>query len=106
MERVNLVPPLALLKLEEKMFRTYIIIFIVHLCFMFQGCATSEHLEGSSREEAKKFKMTKEEMWNEMERPKIKNLKLQRQIGILENCLLYTSPSPRDRQKSRMPSSA
>ena len=26
--------------------------------------------------------------------------------GILEACLLYTSPSPRDRQKSRMPSSA
>ena len=25
---------------------------------------------------------------------------------ILKNCLLYTSPSPRDRQKSRMPSSA
>ena len=23
-----------------------------------------------------------------------------------ENCLLYTSPSPRDRQKARMPSSA
>ena len=31
-------------------------------------------------------------------------------IGVstpeLESCLLYTSPSPRDRQKSRMPSSA
>ena len=31
-------------------------------------------------------------------------------LGYLEgyyyNCLLYTSPSPRDRQKSRMPSSA
>ena len=27
-------------------------------------------------------------------------------IDINENCLLYTSPSPRDRQKSRMPSSA
>ena len=27
------------------------------------------------------------------------------QIG-LRTCLLYTSPSPRDRQKSRMPSSA
>ena len=26
--------------------------------------------------------------------------------GWLEACLLYTSPSPRDRQKSRMPSSA
>ena len=27
-------------------------------------------------------------------------------IGLIKGCLLYTSPSPRDRQKSRMPSSA
>ena len=27
-------------------------------------------------------------------------------IRLPYNCLLYTSPSPRDRQKSRMPSSA
>ena len=27
-------------------------------------------------------------------------------IALRNNCLLYTSPSPRDRQKSRMPSSA
>ena len=27
-------------------------------------------------------------------------------IGQAHDCLLYTSPSPRDRQKSRMPSSA
>ena len=26
--------------------------------------------------------------------------------SLTQNCLLYTSPSPRDRQKSRMPSSA
>ena len=26
--------------------------------------------------------------------------------GLEHRCLLYTSPSPRDRQKSRMPSSA
>ena len=26
--------------------------------------------------------------------------------GVTRTCLLYTSPSPRDRQKSRMPSSA
>ena len=26
--------------------------------------------------------------------------------ALSRNCLLYTSPSPRDRQKSRMPSSA
>ena len=28
------------------------------------------------------------------------------QSGSAKTCLLYTSPSPRDRQKSRMPSSA
>ena len=27
-------------------------------------------------------------------------------VAVLSICLLYTSPSPRDRQKSRMPSSA
>ena len=27
-------------------------------------------------------------------------------FAIIENCLLYTSPSPRDRSSSRMPSSA
>ena len=27
-------------------------------------------------------------------------------VGNITICLLYTSPSPRDRQKSRMPSSA
>ena len=27
-------------------------------------------------------------------------------VGLAVLCLLYTSPSPRDRQKSRMPSSA
>ena len=32
--------------------------------------------------------------------------KAKKQHEHIENCLLYTSPSPRDRQKSRMPSSA
>ena len=27
-------------------------------------------------------------------------------LGLLKDCLLYTSPSPRDRTRSRMPSSA
>ena len=27
-------------------------------------------------------------------------------VAVSQDCLLYTSPSPRDRQKSRMPSSA
>ena len=29
-----------------------------------------------------------------------------RLVSLINTCLLYTSPSPRDRQKSRMPSSA
>ena len=29
-----------------------------------------------------------------------------REVDLVNDCLLYTSPSPRDRQKSRMPSSA
>jgi chromosome segregation ATPase len=51
---------------------------------MFQGCGASKHLNGSSEEETKKFKIANEEMRNEIERLKIKNFKLQRQIGILE----------------------
>ena len=34
------------------------------------------------------------------------NLHLNSKFEELYDCLLYTSPSPRDRQKSRMPSSA
>ena len=31
---------------------------------------------------------------------------LKKNLAVTSVCLLYTSPSPRDRQKSRMPSSA
>ena len=34
------------------------------------------------------------------------HIKAKRILKEYKNCLLYTSPSPRDRQKSRMPSSA
>ena len=33
-------------------------------------------------------------------------IKLANEMATIQSCLLYTSPSPRDRQKSRMPSSA
>ena len=35
-----------------------------------------------------------------------KDFPFSRTWDMLNTCLLYTSPSPRDRQKSRMPSSA
>ena len=41
----------------------------------------------------------------DLEFGQIKVLK-QLNLDVAEGCLLYTSPSPRDRQKSRMPSSA
>ena len=37
--------------------------------------------------------------------PRLTSLQNMR-IGLLCNCLLYTSPSPRDVEESRMPSSA
>ena len=47
----------------------------------------------------KVYSRTGEEEQEEKEKKKKKKEKK-------KNCLLYTSPSPRDRQKSRMPSSA
>ena len=38
--------------------------------------------------------------------PKDRRIYKVRDSKLLCDCLLYTSPSPRDRQKSRMPSSA
>ena len=35
-----------------------------------------------------------------------KNISILKQFGVTDSCLLYTSPSPRDRTRSRMPSSA
>ena len=37
---------------------------------------------------------------------KIKTIDVQNIFHKMENCLLYTSPSPRDKRQSRMPSSA
>ena len=36
----------------------------------------------------------------------IASKKISKKLATIYACLLYTSPSPRDRQKSRMPSSA
>ena len=46
-------------------------------------------------------------MGDEIKEEAFKAAELKRELqGIIDTCLLYTSPSPRDRQKSRMPSSA
>ena len=47
-----------------------------------------------------------ETMEEELRRLRRENRELKRANGILKTCLLYTSPSPRDKRQSRMPSSA
>lgn len=65
------------------MFRAYLIILVLQLGFVFQGCAVLERLDGSSKEETEKLKMSKDQMWNKMEKLKIENVRLQKQIDIL-----------------------
>lgn len=71
-------------KLEEDMFRAYLIILIFHLGFIFQGCAVLEYLDGSQQEEVEALKMSKQQMLNEVERLKGENANLQRQIDTLQ----------------------
>ena len=46
-----------------------------------------------------------EESRQEQQREQVQQIPIG-ELFPFKNCLLYTSPSPRDRQKSRMPSSA
>ena len=68
--------------MAASMFRACLIVLIVHLGFIFQGCAGLEYLDGSSKEETEKFKMTKNEMWNKIKKLKIENARSQKQIDI------------------------
>jgi DNA repair exonuclease SbcCD ATPase subunit len=74
----------ALFRLEEKMYRGLIIVLIMQLGFFIYGCTTLEYIDGSSKEELKKFKMSKYGMIREIEKVKADNVNLQRQIDILK----------------------
>jgi chromosome segregation ATPase len=65
------------------MSRGFIIILIMQLGFFIHGCAALEYIDGSSKEEIKKFKMAGYGMRNEMEKVRAENVNLQRQIDIL-----------------------
>ena len=76
--------------------------------------------EAIAKEKTRNLELQKEEVLKEVEksqRKKSHSKKVQedfwgvfkgelQKLSEVEDCLLYTSPSPRDRQKSRMPSSA
>ena len=59
-----------------------------------------ESLQNEIKEEKDKFLR----LFAEFENYKKRTSK--ERLDLYKTCLLYTSPSPRDRQKSRMPSSA
>ena len=69
--------------MAASMFRACLIVLIVNLGFIFQGCASLEYLDGSSKEETEKFKTTKNEMWNKIRKLKIEKTRSQKQIDIL-----------------------
>eukprot|EP00828_Plagiopyla_frontata_P042633 TRINITY_DN6413_c0_g2_i1.p3 TRINITY_DN6413_c0_g2~~TRINITY_DN6413_c0_g2_i1.p3 ORF type:complete len:112 (-),score=28.04 TRINITY_DN6413_c0_g2_i1:38-373(-) len=75
-------------------------------CQFFITCAKCEWLDGKHVVFGKVLDSTSYSVVKKIENtPVIKN-KPKNLVQIYECCLLYTSPSPRDRQKSRMPSSA
>ena len=64
------------------MFRTYALILILSIGFIFHGCTAFEFLNGSSGEEIETHKMNKREMYAELNNLKSENEELQRQIDI------------------------
>ena len=71
---------------------------IVGICV----CMARVDLEFSQDEKHLLQELCKNINVSDKEKAQIKNIS----GSLSEICLLYTSPSPRDRQKSRMPSSA
>ena len=67
---------------------------------------------GGSKEELKAAKIIQEELKKDgieshLEEFEVDSFEImEAKLEVLEPCLLYTSPSPRDRTRSRMPSSA
>ena len=78
---------------------TYVLLIIIAILLFF--LLKKERVLGINTEE-KKEEINKEENENKKYRETIYSLL----NYIPEGCLLYTSPSPRDKRQSRMPSSA
>jgi predicted nuclease with TOPRIM domain len=69
--------------MEKKMFRTHCLMIILGVFFIFQGCAVMQKVDGSTEEELQKFGMSRDEMWDEMQRLESENEKLQSELSIL-----------------------
>ena len=64
-------------------FRAYLIILMMVVCLIIQGCGTLKKLDGSTEEELEKFKMTKDQIWDELQKLKVTNQRLQNRVDTL-----------------------
>ena len=71
----------------------------------FSGPRAIEEFAHSLRAEILRLKSELDTCEHDLQQHRVKAMQ-QQEKGQSPDCLLYTSPSPRDRQKSRMPSSA
>lgn len=68
------------------MFRTLLLIFILSFGMISQSCAVLailEKIDGSSEEEVRRIRMPKAEVWNEVDKYKAENIKLNGQLNAL-----------------------
>ena len=78
---------------------------IAHSCADNKGVGNSNRNSLSDLVNSPKMKKLRLDMNKGIKNPECANCHKHDDQGV-PSCLLYTSPSPRDRQKSRMPSSA
>ena len=82
------------------MSRPFLIALIVCVGFIAHGCAFLEKMEGSSKDEIEKFKMSKDEMWNELKKAKNDNNELQNRVSALEKANQRTKDEHENRIKA------
>ena len=66
------------------MSRSFFITLILCAGFILHGCGALEYVDGSSKDEIEKFKMSKDEMWNELKKARNENITLQKQVRALD----------------------
>jgi len=65
--------------------RLFVITLLVCVFFILHGCAVLEKIDGSSKDEIEKFRMSKDEMWTELKKARTENVQLQDQVHALQN---------------------
>jgi len=66
------------------MTRSFLITFILCAGFVLHGCGAFEYVDGSSKDEIKKFKISKDEMWEELKKARNDNSQRKNQISALQ----------------------